>query len=128
MFLQVNGRVSRDVAGYEFRNVGQFDRDYRAGRFSAAFEEQNRAWEDAAIEKAQGRFGITHPRDILGREMDEEAKGRPSDEALEKHGPEIEAQIIRDLETMRKADTKDRQPSAPEPWHGRRGPDLDIDR
>jgi len=37
-----------------------------------------------------------HPRDILKREWDEQAK-RPRDIALEKHGDDIEAQIERDI-------------------------------
>jgi hypothetical protein len=63
-FLDVSGLVSKPVVGYEFENVGQLDADYRAGRFSAAFEEQN-------IERAQERSAWPHPRDILRREYDE---------------------------------------------------------
>jgi hypothetical protein len=63
-FLEVSGRVSQHVADYKFKNVGQLQADYRAGRFSAAFEEQN-------IEKAAERNYTLHPRDILRREYDE---------------------------------------------------------
>jgi Family of unknown function (DUF6166) len=37
MFLDVTGQVCPDVAGYRFSNVMQLDRDFRAGRFAAAF-------------------------------------------------------------------------------------------
>lgn len=63
-FLDVSGLVSKPVVGYEFENVGQLHGDYRAGRFDAAFEEQN-------IERAQERSAWPHPRDILRREYDE---------------------------------------------------------
>ena len=36
-FLDVTGRTCEALANYEFKNVGQLDRDYRAGRFAAAF-------------------------------------------------------------------------------------------
>jgi hypothetical protein len=45
------------------------------------------------------RCAAPHPRDILRREYDEILKGRrPHYIALEKWGPEIEEQILRDLE------------------------------
>ena len=53
---------------------------------------------DAAMEAAWQRCAMPHPRDILCRQYEEELlKGRPRNAALEKWGPEIEAEIIRDL-------------------------------
>ncbi len=37
LFLEVTGRVCPEVADYSFTNVTQLDRDFRAGRFAAAF-------------------------------------------------------------------------------------------
>jgi hypothetical protein len=37
MFLDVTDRVCPEVADYRFTNVTQLDRDFRAGRFAAAF-------------------------------------------------------------------------------------------
>jgi hypothetical protein len=127
-FLQVSGRVSKDVAGYEFRNVGQLDRDYRAGRFASAFEEQNRIWEDAAMEEAAERSGLPHPRDLLRRDMLEEAKGRPRDTALEKHGADIEADLLRELDRERETERRSRRLTGPERFRERHGPDVDMDR
>jgi len=63
-FLEVSGSVSEPVADYQFKNVSQLQADYGAGRFDAAFEEQN-------IEKVTERCFTLHPRDILRREYDE---------------------------------------------------------
>ena len=82
--------------------------------------------EAAAIDAAQERSAMPHPRDLLEQEMLEEAKGRPRDVGLEKHGADIEAQILRDLERMHRTEVQ-RQPSAPEPERERRGPDFDMD-
>jgi hypothetical protein len=38
--LDVTGRVCEGVAGYTFENVGKLDRDFRSGRFAAAFPVQ----------------------------------------------------------------------------------------
>lgn len=43
------------------------------------------------------QIAAPHPRDILKREYNE-ALGRGPNPALEKWGPEIEAEILRDLE------------------------------
>ena len=40
MFLDLTGRVCEAVADYRFRNVTQLMRDFRAGRFAAAFPQQ----------------------------------------------------------------------------------------
>jgi hypothetical protein len=53
--------------------------------------------EDAAIEAAQERSAVAHLREVLKREHNEVLRGRPRDEALGKWGPEIEAEILRDL-------------------------------
>lgn len=37
--LDVSGRVSKDLAGYELMNAEQLVSDFRAGRFAAAFAE-----------------------------------------------------------------------------------------
>jgi hypothetical protein len=50
--------------------------------------------EEAAIEAALERCAVPPLRDVLKREHDEILKGRPRDEALEKWGPGIEAQIL----------------------------------
>jgi hypothetical protein len=56
--------------------------------------------EEAAIEAALEQSAIPHLRDVLRREHDEMLKGGPHDEALEKWGPDIEAQILRDLHKL----------------------------
>ena len=53
--------------------------------------------EEAAIEAARERSAVPHLRDVLKRERDERLKGRPRDEALEKWGAEIEAEILHDI-------------------------------
>jgi hypothetical protein len=55
--------------------------------------------EEAAMEAASERSAVPYLRDLLRREYDEGLKGRPRDFALEKWGAEIEAQVLRDLET-----------------------------
>jgi hypothetical protein len=57
--------------------------------------------EEAAIEAAQERSAAPHLRDILKREHEEVLKGKPRNIALEKWGPEIEAQILADLERQK---------------------------
>jgi hypothetical protein len=52
---------------------------------------------DPAMEAAWERSAMPHPRDILRRDDDEILKGRPPNPAFEKWGPELEAQIMRDL-------------------------------
>jgi hypothetical protein len=37
VFLDVTGRSCSAVASYVFHNVGQLERDFRSGRFAAAF-------------------------------------------------------------------------------------------
>jgi hypothetical protein len=49
------------------------------------------------MEEAFERCAVPHPRDLLRREHDEYLRGRPRDIALEKWGPDLEAQIWRDL-------------------------------
>jgi hypothetical protein len=56
--------------------------------------------EEAAIEAAWERSAIPSLRDILRREHDELLKGRPRDEALEKWGANIEAEILLDLQKL----------------------------
>jgi hypothetical protein len=63
-FLEVSGRVSKPVANYQFKDLDQLHADYRAGRFDAAFEEQN-------IERAQERSSWPQPLDVVRREYDE---------------------------------------------------------
>ena len=53
--------------------------------------------EEAAIEEMLERCAVPSLRDALKREHNEILKGRPRDRALEKWGPEIEAQILEDL-------------------------------
>ena len=71
--------------------------------------------------------GVGHVFCPVGKSMNV-AQGRPRDIALEKHGPHIEAQILQDLEKMREAEASYQQASSPEPYRGRRGPDMDMDR
>lgn len=37
MILEVTGEVCREVAGYQFKNVGRLCQDFQQGRFAAAF-------------------------------------------------------------------------------------------
>lgn len=53
--------------------------------------------EEEAIEAARAQSAVPHLRDVLRREQDEILKGRPRDTALEKWGPEIEAEILNHL-------------------------------
>jgi hypothetical protein len=53
--------------------------------------------EEEAIEAARERSAVPHLREVLRREHDEYLKGRPRDLALEKWGPEIEAEILNHL-------------------------------
>jgi hypothetical protein len=39
MMLTLSGDVCEDVAGYEFKHVGQLRDDYRQGRFAPAFRQ-----------------------------------------------------------------------------------------
>jgi hypothetical protein len=55
--------------------------------------------EEAAMEAAFERCAAPHPRDIVRREYDEVLKGRPRNIALEKWVPELEMEILRDLES-----------------------------
>ena len=57
--------------------------------------------EEAAIDAARQRSALPHLRDVLKREHDERLKGRPTDEALEKWGADIEAEILRDLHKIK---------------------------
>jgi len=64
----------------------------------AANEEDEEA---RLMEEAFERCAAPHPRDILKRDHDEYLKGRPRDIALEKWGPDLEAQIWHDLGTTK---------------------------
>ncbi len=66
-FLEVTGLVSKDVADYQFKDVGQLEADWRSRRFDKAFAEQN-------IEKAIERSAAPPLRDTLRREYDENLK------------------------------------------------------
>lgn len=115
MFLDVTGLVSGEMSGYHFRNVGQLDADYRAGRFTGAFEDGREL--DAAF-----RAG-PNARDMLRQEWNRAAT-RPSNEALEKHGPDIEAEMLREID-------KPRWPSASaqkQPGRENEGQDMEIER
>jgi hypothetical protein len=57
--------------------------------------------ETRLMEAAFERCAAPHPRDLLKREYDEYLKGRPRDIALKKWGPQLEAQIWRDLGTTK---------------------------
>jgi hypothetical protein len=83
MFLDMTGLVASEMTSYRFRNVGQLDADYRAGRFDGAFEEGRDL--DAAY-----RAG-PDARDMLKREWDRAATN-PRDKALEKHGGTLEVE------------------------------------
>jgi hypothetical protein len=52
---------------------------------------------DAAVDAARERSAVPHPRDIIRREYDERLKGRRRSPALEKWGPEIEVEVMREL-------------------------------
>ncbi len=84
--------------------------------------------EEAAMEAARERSAVPHLRDMLKREYDE-AQKRPRNEALEKWGPMIEDEILRDLERERwKSLTKHSVKSpAPDNQPRKDGPDLDRD-
>ena len=88
LFLEMSGCASIDAASYKFRNVGQLDADYRAGRFSAAFEEAREL--DSAFRNAPDARHVF-------KEESKWAASRPRNEALEKHGPAIEAEIMNQL-------------------------------
>jgi hypothetical protein len=68
-----------------------------------------------SMEVARERSAVPPLRDVLKREHDE-AQRRPRNEALEKWGPMIEAEIERDLQRQRRKT----QPK-------RDGPDMDMD-
>jgi hypothetical protein len=53
--------------------------------------------EEATMEEALERCAVLPLRDVLKREYDENLKGRPRNVALEKWGPELEAEILRSL-------------------------------
>jgi hypothetical protein len=88
LFLEVSGCVAKDAVSYAFRNVGQLDADYRAGRFSGAFEDAREL--DAAFRNAPDA------RDVYKEEW-KRAASRPRNEALEKHGPALEVEIMNQL-------------------------------
>jgi hypothetical protein len=62
--------------------------------------------EEAAMEAAQERSAVPHPRDLLKIEHDRILKGYPRNVALEQWGPEIEEMIMRDLEFLERKDCK----------------------
>ena len=41
-FLDLTGRICENVADYQFQNALRLSRDFQAGRFAAAFPQQNR--------------------------------------------------------------------------------------
>jgi hypothetical protein len=53
--------------------------------------------EEAAMDEAHERCAVPTLRDVLKRECDERLKGRRRDRALEKWGPDIEAEILEEL-------------------------------
>jgi hypothetical protein len=61
---------------------------------------------EAAIEAAQERSALPHPRDLLKIEHDRILKGYPRDVALEKWGPGLDEMITRDLELLERKDRK----------------------
>jgi hypothetical protein len=62
--------------------------------------------EDDASFAAWERSAVPLLRDVLRCEHDELLKGRPRDEALEKWGADIEADIVNDLGKLRDAGGK----------------------
>ena len=60
--------------------------------------------EEAAMEAAQERSAVPHPRDRLKIEHDRILKGYPRNLVLEKWGPEPEVMIMRDLELLERKD------------------------
>ena len=54
--------------------------------------------EEAAMDAAQEQSAVLQLRDALKREDDDSLKGRPRNEALEKWGADIEAEILRNIE------------------------------
>ena len=54
--------------------------------------------EEAAIDAAQEQSAVLQLRDALKREDDDSLKGRPRNEALEKWGADIEAEILRNIQ------------------------------
>src|ERR1700728_1267221 len=93
--FQLIGLVSESLASYRAAGFDQMRGDCTNGVFTAAFEECREM--DAAYRSAP------HARDVFKEEWNRTA-GRPRDEALEKHGPAIEMDIMRDLEKMRGAE------------------------
>jgi hypothetical protein len=81
--------------------------------------------EEAAMEAAQERSAIPHLRDVLKREYNE---ARPRNEALEKWGPMIEEEIMRDLAKERQEKQSKHPDKLPKPvkYPKKDGPDMDM--
>jgi hypothetical protein len=81
--------------------------------------------EEAAMEAAQERSAIPHLRDVLKREHNE---ARPRNEALEKWGPMIEEEIMRDMAKERQEIQSKHPDKLPKPVkHPKKdGPDMDM--
>jgi hypothetical protein len=60
--------------------------------------QQERSGEETAIEASWERSAVPHPREILKIEHDRLWKGHERNVALEKWRPEVEFEILRDLE------------------------------
>jgi hypothetical protein len=83
--------------------------------------------EEAAILAGQEHCAVPPLRDVLKRQHDE-AQGRPRNEALEKWGPGIEAEIEREMARRRRLE-KPLPPLFPSPAPAmpreKAGPDMD---
>jgi hypothetical protein len=79
--------------------------------------------EKKLAEMAFENSGLPHLRDVLKREYNE---SRPRNYALEKWGPAIEADIMREIKRVE--DQKTTGAKKPQPAKGSRmdGPDMDI--
>jgi hypothetical protein len=53
---------------------------------------------DATIEAALERCAVPHPRDMMRRQHDERVKEWMRDIALDKWGPEIEEEVVLEME------------------------------
>jgi hypothetical protein len=60
--------------------------------------QQERSEGDTGLEAARERSAVPHPREILNIEHDRLWKGHERNIALKKWGPEVEFEILRDLE------------------------------
>ena len=81
--------------------------------------------QEKAMEAAQERTALPHLRDILKREHDEM---RQRNEALEKWGPALDAELLRDLEREHRKTPLEQPVKLPTPpkQPQKRGPDMDM--